>query len=340
MAEKAAGQGPASGFSAGRLRRLEYLVVVSLVLFVVAMAVASFFAGWSEIAERLSRLSAVLIASMLGLSLVNYALRALRWHVYARHLHLHIPLSMNLLHFVAGFALTTTPGKVGEALRLWLIERCHGYRYERIVPLFLGDRVADMNAVMLLCLAGIAGFPDQLWVAALAGGAMALLTLSLAFPGPLIAVTTGAYASGGRRGRRLFARARAALRQTARLFAPRLLLLAMALSLAGWLAEAYAFHWLLHALGAPLTMLQATFVFTFAIIVGAVSMLPGGLGSAEATMVGLLVALGVEVETALAATVVIRATTLWFGVALGFLALPAALRLARSHRGPGAMVTP
>ena len=89
-----------------------------------------------------------------------------------------------------------------------------------------------------------------------------------------------------------------------------------------------------------LTMLQAIFVFTFAIIVGAVSMLPGGLGSAEATMVGLLVALGVEVETALAATVVIRATTLWFGVALGFLALPAALRMARSHRGPGAMVTP
>lgn len=340
MAEKAGGQGKAGGFSAGRLRRLEYLVVMSLVLFVVAMAVASLFAGWSEIVERLSRLSVAVIAGMLGLSLVNYALRALRWHAYAGHLHLHIPLTMNLLHFVAGFALTTTPGKVGEALRLWLIERCHGYRYERIVPLFLGDRVADMNAVMLLCLAGIAGFPDQLWVAALAGGAMALLTLSLAFPRPLIAVTTGAYASGGRRGRRLFARARAALRQTARLFAPRLLLLAMALSLAGWLAEAYAFHWLLDALGAPLTMLQATFVFTFAIIVGAVSMLPGGLGSAEATMVGLLVALDVDVETALAATVVIRATTLWFGVALGFLALPAALHLARSRRGPGAMVTP
>jgi uncharacterized protein (TIRG00374 family) len=339
MAEKAPARRAAGGFSAGRLRRLEYLVVVSLVLFVAAMAVASLFAGWAEIADRLSRLSTGVIAGMLGLSLVNYTLRATRWHVYARHLRLRIPLAMNLLHFVAGFALTTTPGKVGEALRLWLIERCHGYRYERIVPLFLGDRVADMNAVMLLCLAGIVGFPDQLWLTALAGAAMALLTLSLAFPRPLIALATGAYASGGRRGRRLFARARAALRQTARLFAPRLLLLAMALSLAGWLAEAYAFHWLLDVLGAPLTFLQATFVFTFAIIVGAVSMLPGGLGSAEATMVALLVALDVELETALAATVVIRATTLWFGVALGFLALPAALRLARARQGPGAMVT-
>jgi uncharacterized membrane protein YbhN (UPF0104 family) len=325
------------GFTGGRLRRLEYLVVVSLVLFVAAMAAASFYAGLGEIAARLSRLSIGLIAGLLGLSLVNYALRAARWHLYSEHLHLRIPAGMNLLHFIAGFALTTTPGKVGEALRLWLIERCHGHRYERIVPLFLGDRLADMNAVMLLCLAGIAGFPDQRWATALAGIGMLLLSLSLAFPRPLIAATTGAYAMGGRRGRRLFARARAALRQTARLFVPRLLLVAMALSLAGWLAEAYAFHWLLDALGAGLTLLQATFVFTFAVIIGAVSMLPGGLGSAEATMVALLLALGVELETALAATAVIRATTLWFGVALGFLALPAALKLARARRGPGAV---
>lgn len=324
-------------FGAGRLRRLEYFVVISLVLFVVAMAVASFYAGAAEIAARLSRLSLGLVAGLLGLSLINYALRALRWHLYAGHLGLRIPAPLNAIHFVAGFALTTTPGKLGEALRLWLIERCHGYRYERIVPLFLGDRLADMNAVVLLCLAGIAGFPDQVWATVLAGAGMLLLSLALAFPRPLIGLATGAYAAGGRRGRRLFARARAALRQTARLFAPQLLLATMSLSLAGWFAEVYAFHWLLSALGADLGLLAAAFVFTFAIVVGAVSMLPGGLGSAEATMVALLAALGVDIETALAATVVIRATTLWFGVALGFAVLPVALRRARARPRPGAV---
>lgn len=338
MARK--GSGPAGGFGAGRLRRLEHLVVLSLVLISAGMAVAALQAGLGEIMARLSRLSVGLVAGLLGLSLVNYALRALRWHLYSRHLALRIPLATNLLHFVAGFALTTTPGKLGEALRLWLIERCHGHRYERLVPLFLGDRLADMNAVMLLCLAGIAGFPDQFWLAALAGAGMLLLSLSFAFPRPMIAAASGIYSAGGRRGRRLFARLRAAMRQTARLFAPRLLLVALALSLAGWAAEAYAFHWLLAALGAGLGLLQATFVFTFAIVVGAVSMLPGGLGSAEATMVALLVALGVELDAALAATAVIRATTLWFGVALGFVALPVALRLARGRRAREAAVLP
>jgi glycosyltransferase 2 family protein len=45
-------------------------------------------------------------------------------------------------------------------------------------------------------------------------------------------------------------------------------------------------------------------------------------------MVALLSSLGVDLGTALAATLVIRATTLWFGVALGFVALPLALRVA------------
>ena len=60
-------------------------------------------------------------------------------------------------------------------------------------------------------------------------------------------------------------------------------------------------------------------------LVGAISVLPGGLGSTEATMVGLLASQGVPFEIAIVATGVVRVTTLWFAVALGLLALPVAL---------------
>ena len=58
-------------------------------------------------------------------------------------------------------------------------------------------------------------------------------------------------------------------------------------------------------------------------------MLPGGLGGVEATMMALLLALGTSPDIGLAATAVIRLTTLWFAVGLGFIALPFALRLVR-----------
>jgi uncharacterized protein (TIRG00374 family) len=67
------------------------------------------------------------------------------------------------------------------------------------------------------------------------------------------------------------------------------------------------------------------FIFAFAMMVGAISVLPGGLGSTEATMIGLLVTQHVGFDVAVVATAVVRVTTLWFAVSLGLLALPWAL---------------
>ena len=324
MAER----GPTTrGFAAARLRRLEYLVVLLAALFIVAAGLLSLLGG--DALQRLAQIPAGTLAAMLGLSLVNYGCRGVRWLFYARCLALAVPLARNLLFYVAGFALTTTPGKLGEALRLWLIERCHGYRYERLAPLFLADRLSDMNGVLLLCLVGALGFPAKAWLALLAGAATLALTIVFVFPGPLIRLLSAVYDLGGRRGRRLFARVRMALRHTARLFRVPVYVASLALALVGGLAESLAFALLLGALGTGLPLLPAMFIFTVAMIVGAVSMLPGGLGSTEATMIGLLLALGVDFDRALVATTVIRLTTLWFGTGLGALALPFALRLAR-----------
>ena len=52
-------------------------------------------------------------------------------------------------------------------------------------------------------------------------------------------------------------------------------------------------------------------------LAGALSFMPGGLGSAEAVMVGLLVSDGVGLPDSIAATVLLRLVTLWLAVGLG-----------------------
>lgn len=74
---------------------------------------------------------------------------------------------------------------------------------------------------------------------------------------------------------------------------------------------------------------NAVFVFSFGMIVGAISMLPGGLGSTEATMVLLLTALGVDLDMALLATAIVRATTFWFAVVIGLIVAPSAVAASR-----------
>jgi uncharacterized protein (TIRG00374 family) len=320
-------------FSLGALHRVEFIAVASLVAFVAIVVALAMFAGVGEVLGHLRALDARLILLMLGLSLMNYLLRAWRWQQFGVGLGLRIPWPRNLLYFFAGFALTTTPGKAGEALRLWLIERCHGYAYERVMPMFLGDRLSDMMAIMLLCLAGVGAFTAYTGVTVAATLGLLVLLLPLARPKLLLRATNWAFGLSGRRAPRLFARIRTGIRDTARLFTVRLFGLALLAATVGWFAEVMAFHQLLVSLGATVTIQQAMFVFTFAMMAGTVAMLPGGLGGTEAVMLALLSALGVDFQVAVAATAVIRLTTLWFAVGLGFGALPFALRLARRRTG-------
>jgi uncharacterized protein (TIRG00374 family) len=67
----------------------------------------------------------------------------------------------------------------------------------------------------------------------------------------------------------------------------------------------------------PADPLVGLSVFGFGSVVGGVSMLPGGLGAAEASIAGLLVALGYDRPVAAGATLVVRVGTLWYGAAFG-----------------------
>ena len=82
----------------------------------------------------------------------------------------------------------------------------------------------------------------------------------------------------------------------------------------------------------------ATFVLATSTLAGALSMLPGGLGVAEASVAAMLLLLvhdeAMDQGVAVAATLLIRFATLWFAVGLGAVALTVLrVRLARDdHR--------
>ncbi|PYM59254.1 MAG: TIGR00374 family protein, partial [Candidatus Rokuibacteriota bacterium] len=101
------------------------------------------------------------------------------------------------------------------------------------------------------------------------------------------------------------------------LLAPGILVLTVALSVVSWFFECLAFYLVLQGFAVAVPLRVATVLYAFASLAGAVSMLPGGLGVAEASLTGLLATLGTPLPLAAAATLLIRAATLWLAVGLG-----------------------
>lgn len=301
---------------------LVFLVLAGLV----GLAVAT---GWEDTMAALRGLSVAEIIALLALSLVNYGLRGVRWHLFANRLGLPTQLGQNLRHFLGGFAMSVTPGRIGELVRMRWLQRESGWAFDRTAPLVLVDRSSDLAAMAILLALALAFSTTGV----VGGAPVAILALIAAFVAtrPRLMRMAGdtAHLASARRFPRLFARVRRASKSLSAFQGPTVLVAAGALGVIGWLAEGWAFHLLLVWMGADVGFWSAVGIFIFATLAGGLTGAPGGLGGAEAAMVALLLGYGVPIEIALPATLIIRLTTLWFAIAIGLLVFPLAERRSK-----------
>jgi uncharacterized protein (TIRG00374 family) len=246
-----------------------------------------------------------------------------RWQFYLHWLGYPLPLKAGARIYAAGLALIAAPGRSGEALRgLWL-QRRHGFPLTVGVGITLAERLADLASALLVLSWGLG---RQVWSAALVGGVVLgaggwLLT----HPRVLQRLERGLERLPlHRRWQGLIRLLREALLAMGRmrtLMKPKPLLVGTLLACACWLLEAGLLVGLYSALGVAIDWRQAAVIRTATGLGGVVSLLPAGLGTSEATAIGLAMLYGAGRSQALAATLVLRLCTLALPCLIGVVAL-------------------
>ena len=280
---------------------------------------AVLWAGRSEVLGALKLVSTAAMLALLGLSLLNYALRFLRWHYYLHSLGCRIPLRHDLRIYIGGFALTTTPGKAGEMSRsLWLLP--YGVPATLSLAVFFAERIQDFLCIVLLAGLGTSRLRGGGWV--MGGGVAAVLAAFIVLFVPTVARALLRFLAA-RHGRMEHVAERIAevLRLTRGCLTPARFLVGLAMGVGAWGAEGVALYVLMTALGHPLPLVPAIGIFSFATLAGALSFMPGGLGGTEVAMIVLLRLFAISLPVAVSATLLIQLATLWFAVLLGVIAL-------------------
>ncbi len=304
-------------------RGLEHLgrrLLVPAALGLAVLVGLALVADARELGRELRRFDPRLLAPVLALSLVNYALRFARWEIYLKALGVRLPWRESLGVFLVGFALSVTPGKAGELGKAWLARELGGGAARRTVAAVLAERVTDVLGVLALVAGTAAAATGRAWIAAaaLAVGVLlvALLSWGRAARG-LIGLARRLPAVRGPVGvlGEVYERLRELLR-TSRLMP------AVALAALAWGAEGIGFGLVVRSYAPAASYPVAVFNYAASTLAGAASMLPGGLVVSEGALTALLGLQGLATAAAASATLVIRAATLWFAVALGLAALP------------------
>jgi uncharacterized protein (TIRG00374 family) len=308
------------------VRRSQGLLLV-LLIGIAVFAAFSIYADVGKLGNRLAGFEWWAMGAALGLALTNYFLRFVRWSLYLRSAEISLPTGLSAKIFLSGFALSVTPGKLGELVKCYFIREFQGVPISRSAGLVVGERVTDLTALLVLGVIGVSAYGVARNMVVVGIVIVGAGVVALAWP-PLATACIRMFTSPS-----FLRRFRVPLlefyKSLASLVRPWPLLWATSLGGVAWLAECVGFALILSAFpGTEFPLGLAILIYAVTTVAGALSFLPGGLLVTEATMTLLLVesAQGIDEATAIAGTLLIRLATLWFAVVIGLAALTALRR--------------
>lgn len=313
-------------------RGLTRKIIIAALFGGLVFAGLALYGDVTKLREAASGFSKSAVALGFALAAGNYGLRIARWQYYLQCIDVSVPVGESATIFLAGFVMSVTPGKVGEVFKSLLLYEARSVSIARTAPIVIAERLTDLTALVLLTAFGSLAFEHGVYVAAAGAVVVAIMLLVFAYR-PL---GEALFKYGERIGpiARIAHKLREAYESLQTMLRPGPLFFGTLLALCAWGLECCALLAIVDGFpGLKLSWDAAAFAYSASTIVGALVMLPGGLGVTEAGMTGLLQSLGgphMTKEVATAATILTRLATLWFAVAIGMAAL--AMFRARQRR--------
>lgn len=304
------------------------LLVPALLAVAVSLGLA-LYADVRKLAGSLGSFRWSVLVPVLALSLINLGLRFVRWQLYLRGTGSRLGWGPSLAIFLVGFPLMITPGRAGELGKGWLVRELGGGRARDAVAVVLAERLVDgLGFCVLIAVIGLVT-PVAPWLQAFSA---VLAIATFAFLASPIATRHAAAVCRHLPGlRRLADLLEEVLHSVRRVLGLRALALGIGVALVAWIAEALGCALIVRSYVPQTPWTSAALVFCVASLLGGLSMLPGGLVVTEGALTVLLDRMDVGRAIAASATLITRAATLWFAVALGLLVIPWIWRRLRAR---------
>jgi len=304
------------------LSRLKNKLVIGLALGGLVFIGLSLYSDFNKLLESFRSFHWAFAPLLLVLSFSNYIIRFFKWDYYLKVLKIHLPKRDSAVCFFTGLVMTISPGKMGEVLKSYFLKQLNGTPFSVSAPIVVAERLTDFLALVILCAGGIfvATFSREVW---------AIVIVVIFIASFLIVIGSRKLSLGiislmerwgpiAKIGHKL----RAAYESTYAMVRFRHLLVATLLSVAAWFCECCGLYVTLLSFQGNSGILLVTFIYALSTMAGAITMLPGGLGATEVSMAALIAKMAdVAKNDAIAATLIIRAATLWFAVLVGAVVL-------------------
>ena len=313
--------------------KFENNIILMIVVAVAVYAIFLFMSDYQKISDVVIDFRIEYLIPILSLVTASWIPLILMWHLLLKKNEITIPFRKNILIWLSGSALSVTPGQVGELIKSQLIKTLYDIPRTKTAPVVLVEKFYVLTGGIIAGIIGIIilGMDFNLVLFSIA-------TLSVIFF--LIYYRPALQYSLKRITKfKFFSKYSDNITDSYEILrnstGPGISSICITLAICYWIIISLSVYVTLLAFGIEGTsFLKTISIYASSVIIGVITFIPGGLGITEGSLVGLFTLEGIDVSIALILSVVIRLTTLWYSVSIGFvgLKLSGGLSLSRNFK--------
>lgn len=301
------------------LEKLKQRTLISIAFAGILYLAITIYSDFNLLVESFKKFNILLLPVLLVLSLLNYCARFFKWDYYLTILKIQLSKKDSLMIFMSGLLMSVTPGKLGELLKAYLVKTVNKTPASVTAPIIFAERATDFLSLTILALIGAYiydyGRNATLIITGLILVGIFILTNRKVFDSLMKILSKIKFVH------KRIESIEQLYHSTYTLLKLKPLVIAVIISVVSWGFECYGYYLVINNFVDTIGVSWSFFSYSFSTIVGAVSMLPGGLGVTEGSFLLMLTSKGLSKSDAAATTFITRVVTLWFAVIVGIIAV-------------------
>ena len=296
--------------------RIYIVIIATIILYFIFLVISDL----GEVYAQLNKMDTSYLPIILLLIPLCWIVLFTRWNLLLKNSNVYVPVKDNLKIYLSGFALSITPGKVGELIKSQLLKNKFGIPREKTAPIVLVEQLYNIIGIIGVSILGLWYFELGAHIILIAASLLVILLILISskrlFEKFLTLLSRIKFLS---QYTSTFSNSYDVLRKSTRGW---VVVYASALSIAFWLIESVIAYFVLLSFGINhIEFLSVITTYTSSIILGVASFLPLGIGVVEGSLAGFFTLQGVDVSIALTLVIFIRIFTRWIAVSVGFVSL-------------------
>ena len=296
--------------------RIYIVIIATIVLYFIFLVISDL----GEVYAQLNKMDTSYLPIILLLIPLCWIVLFTRWNLLLKNSNVYVPVKDNLKIYLSGFALSITPGKVGELIKSQLLKNKFGIPREKTAPIVLVEQLYNIIGIIGVSILGLWYFEFGAHIILIAASLLVIILILISskrlFEKFLTLLSRIKFLS---QYTSTFSNSYDVLRKSTRGW---IVVYASALSIAFWLIESVIAYFVLLSFGVNhIEFLSVITTYTSSIILGVASFLPLGIGVVEGSLAGFFTLQGVDVSIALTLVIFIRIFTRWIAVSVGFVSL-------------------